>query len=78
MNSDELNQFFVFSFSSKCLFPRKWINGLKKIEKRIFLWVKFIKLNYFSAAYLKLLFSLLNSNQRENLILKNGYVFSLL
>ena len=40
-----------------------------KIMMRIFM---------LSAAYLKLLFSLLNSNQRENLILKNGYIFSLL
>jgi hypothetical protein len=31
-----------------------------------------------SAAYLKLLFSLLNSNQRENLILKNGYDFHII
>ena len=28
----------------------KLINGLNKIEKRISLWVKFKKLNYFSAA----------------------------
>jgi hypothetical protein len=28
-----------------------------------------------SSTYLKLLFSLLNSNQQENLILKNGYDF---
>jgi hypothetical protein len=39
------------------------------------LWVKFMKTVHFSAAYLKILFSLLNSNQRENLILKNGYVY---
>ena len=51
----------------------------KKSEKRIFPVGKIQENEFiFSATYLKLLFSLLNSNQRENLILKNGYVFSLL
>ena len=51
----EFESFFVFVFPVKVLFPGKWINGLKKIEKGIFLWVKFIKLNHVSAAMLKLM-----------------------
>ena len=43
----EFESFFVFVFPVKVLFPGKWINGLKKIEKRIFLWVKFTKLRLF-------------------------------
>ena len=47
------------------LFREKYLKVSGKIIMRIFM---------ISAAYLKLLFSLLNSNQRENLILKNRYV----
>ena len=35
---------------------------------------KIHQIELFSTAYLKMLFSLLNLNQRENLILKSGYV----
>ena len=50
-------------------------NGSKEIRKTNFPVGKIQENEFiFSAAYLKMLFSLLNSNQRENLILKNGYV----
>ena len=32
-NNVQFESVFLFSFSSNYLFPIKWINGLKKIEK---------------------------------------------
>ena len=49
----------------------KW---LKENRKEDFPVGKIHQIELFFAAYLKMLFSLLNLNQRENLILKNGYV----
>ena len=48
--------------------------GSKEIEKVFFPVGKMHQIEYFSAAYLKMQFSLLNSNQRENLIFENEYV----
>ena len=48
--------------------------GSKEIEKVFFPMGKIHQIELFSAAYVKMLFSLLNSNQRENLILENRYV----
>ena len=48
--------------------------GSKENRKEDFPMGKIHQIVIFSAAYLKMLFSLLNSNQWENLILKNRYV----
>ena len=61
----------IFVFFSKKL---KIEIGSKENRKEDFAVGKIHQIELFSAAYLKMLFSLLNSNQRENLILKNGYV----
>ena len=50
--------------------------GSKEIEKVFFPVGKIHQIEYFSAVYLKMQFSLLNSNQRENLIFENEYVLS--
>ena len=48
-------------------------NWLKENRKENFPVGKIHSIELFSAAYLKMLFSLLNSNQRKNLILKKWY-----
>ena len=57
------------------LFPENWKIeiGSKENRKEDFPVGKIHQIELFSAAYSKMLFSLLNSNQRENLILKNRY-----
>ena len=61
-----------FSFSRKI---EKWKLAQKNRKSIFSLWVKKFKKmsSFFHCVYLKLLFLLLNSNQRENLILKNEY-----
>jgi hypothetical protein len=52
-------------------------NLIRELKRIYFMHLNKSFINVY-AAYLKLLFSLLNSNQRENLILKNGYDFHII
>ena len=65
-----MSPFLFFLFSRKL----KIEIGSKENRKEDFLVGKIHQIELFSAAYVKMLFSLLNSNQRKNLILKNKYV----
>ena len=65
-----MSPFSFFLFSSKL----KIEIGSKENRKEDFPMGKIHQIELFSVAYVKMLFSLLNSNQRENLILKNRYV----
>ena len=75
-NSTHFESFLFFSFSSKSFIPWKIENDLKKIEQRIFLWVKFTKLRLFFRCVFKDVIFIIKFEPMGEINFENGYVFN--